>query len=79
MPGNRATIVSAVLLGTKTTGKIDMAAGGNLLPAHGQSLFERQAQDGEREHPPVGNDPSLSTRQRRQATRIGSCPEPGDP
>ena len=43
MPGNRATIAPAVLLGTKTTGKIDMAAGGNVLPAHRQSLFERQA------------------------------------
>lgn len=79
MPAHRADSVPAGLLGTETTGKIGVAAGRNVPPANGQPLFGRQAQEGEREHPPVGNDLPFSPRQHWQATRIGCRPEPGHP
>lgn len=60
MPAHRADSIPAGLLGTETTGKIGVAAGRNVPPANGQPLFGRQAQEGEREHPPVGNDPPFS-------------------
>lgn len=63
MPAHRADSVPAGLLGTETTGKIGVAAGRNVPPANGQPLFGRQAQEGEREHPPVGNDLPFSPRQ----------------
>lgn len=63
MPAHRADSIPAGLLGTETTGKIGVAAGRNVPPANGQPLFGRQAQEGEREHPPVGNDPPFSPRQ----------------